>query len=137
MSSIFSAIYDFNEQIVKVPLDVELNPLTKEQREWLIKALEEEIDEFRDTELDGIPLQDVIIGRVDALLDSIYFAVGGLKKMGLTRDQAVACMMAVHGANMNKKRGSHAKRGDFAEDAVKSQDWVPPEAAIRKILFGD
>ena len=44
--------------------------------------------------------------------------------------------MAVHKANMTKKRGAQAKRGNDENDAVKPDNWLPPEEAIGAILFG-
>lgn len=132
---VFDAIYDFNEHVVKVDVELKINALTGEQRRWMSKALREEAKEFDDGILEPT-FEDVIVAQVDALLDSIYFAVGGLKKMGLSRAQAYACMMAVHQANMNKKRGGKATRGNFEEDAVRTEDYVPPEAAIKRIIFG-
>lgn len=134
MSDIVDAVFTFNEQVVRVE-DRPLNPLTADQRKWLTKALREEAKEFDDAEVLTLE-RDMIVCQVDSLIDSIYFAIGGLKKMGLTREQTVACFFAVHDANMTKRRGARAKRDNFAEDAVKSDDWVGPEARIEKILYG-
>jgi predicted HAD superfamily Cof-like phosphohydrolase len=131
MDNIVHSIYDFNEQIIDMPQDLPLQPLTVELREWFITALQEEITEYRlahDT--------DDLIGQVDAILDMIYFAVGRLKQMGLTREQAIACFDAVHTANMTKRRGAQAKRGNVEADAVKPNGWVSPEEGIKRILFG-
>jgi predicted HAD superfamily Cof-like phosphohydrolase len=134
---VFDAIYDFNEMVVGVAVDLKINGLTDDQRKWMSKALREEAKEFDDAEaVMSHSFEDFVVAQVDALLDSIYFAVGGLKKMGLTRAQAYECMMAVHRANMNKKRGGKASRGNFAEDAVRTEEFVPPEAAIKRIIFG-
>ena len=133
--SVFDAIYDFNEQIVKVE-DRPLNPLTSDQRKWMSRALREEIKEFDDAET-LLDHRDMVVEQVDALIDAVYYAVGGLKKMGLTRNDAFACFWAVHRANMTKRRGSVAKRGDFGEDAVKPEEWVDPKTRIKKILYGE
>ena len=126
---IINSIYDFNEQIIGIPSGLPLAPLSVELREWFLKALHEEIDEFRDS----YEAQD-LIGQVDAILDLVYFAVGRLQQMGLSRSQVLACFEAVHAANMTKKRGVQAKRGNLEADAVKPSDWISPEDRISKIL---
>jgi predicted HAD superfamily Cof-like phosphohydrolase len=130
-SPIFNAIFDFNEQIIGLDQFLELNCLTEEQFQWTIKALEEEIQEFSV----AYGAQD-LIGMVDAVLDLVYFAVGTLKKMGLTRSQAYEVMMVIHGKNMTKKRGGKTTRGNFEEDAIKPEGFVSPEDEIGGILFG-
>lgn len=124
---IVNAIFDFNEQVVKIP-DVPLNTLTEQQFEWTIKFCQEELAEFTEAyhEQDAIKM-------VDGILDLIYGAMGTLKKMGLTRDQVFRSMMAIHAANMTKKRGATSRGGE--EDAVKPIDFVPPEQAIGQILL--
>lgn len=125
------AIFSFNEEIVGVP-EREINPLDQPTKEWTVRAYNEEIFEFHE----AFDREDVV-GMVDANLDLIYFAVGTLKKMGLTRLQVKQCMAAIHSANMTKAKGKLAKRGDHAEDAVKPEGFVPPEAAIMQILFSE
>jgi predicted HAD superfamily Cof-like phosphohydrolase len=47
----------------------------------------------------------------------------------------VEIQTAVHEANMEKKLGVVAKRGDgSAADAVKPEGWIPPEGRIEAIL---
>lgn len=124
-------IFDFNEQIIGVGNPV-LNVLTNAQYDWTIRAYSEEVREFGD----AFREQD-LLKMVDANLDLIYFAIGTLKKMGLTREQVRACMTAVHEANMTKKRGQVAARGNSDQDAVKPETFVPPEERMGKILFGE
>jgi predicted HAD superfamily Cof-like phosphohydrolase len=76
-----------------------------------------------------------VVKMVDALLDLCYFAIGGLRRMGLTEEQARGCFLAIHNANMTKKKGGQAKRGNFEDDAVKPADFVPPDQAIAHILL--
>lgn len=77
------------------------------------------------------------IGSVDACLDSIYFSVGVLYKLGLTSKEMSDCFDAVHNANMEKKKGTNAKRDTGAADAVKPEGWIAPEKRIAKILGMD
>ena len=56
-------------------------------------------------------------------------------EFGLSAFKAEKVMDAVYTANMTKKRGANAKRGDGqTADAVKPVDFVPPEAKIADIL---
>ena len=56
-------------------------------------------------------------------------------EFGLSANKAERVMDAVYTANMTKKRGANAKRGDGqTADAVKLADFVPPEAKIADIL---
>lgn len=123
-------IFEFNETVIGVNR-AEVGPLDPSEAEWLRKALIEEVEEFVEAAVN----QDVV-KAVDALLDKVYFAIGGLRRMGLTREQATACMAAIHAKNMTKKRGGLAKRGGFEADAVKPEGFVSPEESIYKILFG-
>ena len=132
MDKIVYSIYEFNEQIIGMPNDLPLQPLPKELKEWFWSAMNEELAEYAE----AWATQD-LIGQVDAILDMIYFAVGRLQQMGLTREQTIACFDAIHTANMTKKRGAQAKRGNVETDAVKPDGWISPEEGIKRILFGE
>jgi predicted HAD superfamily Cof-like phosphohydrolase len=131
MDIIINSIYDFNEQIIQTPSDLPLQPLSKELKGWFEAAILEELNEFNQA-WHG----DDLTGQVDAIIDMIYFAVGRLQQMGLTREQALTCFVAVHTANMTKQRGVQPKRGNVQADAIKPVDWVSPENGIQMILFG-
>ena len=129
-----------SNQIVKDVINFNATVLGIEQRQLgmmpeaestiTVACLAEEATEFAD----AVEAGD-FIGQVDALIDSIYFATGALYKLGLNSDQIDACMSAVHDANMTKRKGVNAKRGDgSAADAVKPTDWVSPEERIGSIL---
>jgi predicted HAD superfamily Cof-like phosphohydrolase len=126
-----SEIYQFNTEVINVS-ERSLNPLSHKdgEFEYLVKALNEEVAEF----ITAYGNQDVV-KMADAILDLCYFAIGGLRRMGITEDQARACFLAIHNANMTKKRGAQAKRGGFEDDAVKPTDFVPPDEAIAHILL--
>lgn len=126
---IVDMVFDFNEQVIGIG-DLDINPLNQATMDWTEKAYLEELDEFKE----AFSKQDVV-GMVDANLDLIYFALGTLKKMGLSRGHVRECMAAIHQANMSKKKGVQAKRGDHADDAVKPEGFVPPEEVIGEILF--
>ena len=105
--------------------------MSVEEHTHLTMALQEELKEFNDAVVEGN-----VVGAVDALIDLMYFAIGGLWKLGLSHEQMVHCMKAVHAANMLKRKGKVAKRHTGAADAVKPEDWIPPEEAIQEILAG-
>lgn len=128
---IIQHVFDFNEQIIGIET-TEINPLTKAQFDWTIQAYREEIQEF----IDAFEAQDVV-KMIDANFDLIYFSLGTLRKMGLTADQALRCFHAIHRANLTKKRGGKPTRGNFEQDAIKSEDFVGPEAAIMAIIMED
>lgn len=56
-------------------------------------------------------------------------------EFGLTPPIIKDVMAAVHMANMEKKLGVNAKRGDGkTADAVKPEGWIPPEERIGEII---
>lgn len=103
--------------------------MSVEEHTHLTMALQEELKEFNDAVVEGN-----VVGAVDALIDLMYFAIGGLWKLGLSHMQIVLSMRAVHTANMLKRKGKVAKRYTGAADAVKPEGWVAPEELIRQIL---
>lgn len=128
-------IFDFNEQVIGLPAEglgeeMPLQPLPTEVKIWLMKALTEEVNEY-----DAAWCRQDLIKQTDSLIDLVYFAIGGLKRMGLTRDQAKRVFTVIHNKNMSKKRGGVAARGNFADDAVKPEGWIPPEEEIGRILL--
>ena len=84
-------------------------------------------------ELEDAHAVDDVVGQIDACLDLIYFAMGTLRKIGLTSEEAAESFVAVHNCNMRKKRGRVEGRGSD-EDAAKPADWSGPEEAIRAII---
>jgi predicted HAD superfamily Cof-like phosphohydrolase len=126
MKSIFEHIEEFNRKVVGIDRD-ELRLLDDTESNWLIGALHEEIDEF----ITAAELVD----KVDALMDLIYFAVGGLTRMGVTHEQAQQIFDIIHNANMKKAGGVKKGRSvEFELDAHKPKGWISPEEQIKKIL---
>ena len=125
-------IIHFNREVLGVVRD-EPKLLSDEEARWLRRALLEEVDEFSEAQgAEQLPM------AVDGLIDLIYFAVGGLYRMGLDENKINACFIAVHTANLSKKRGVKATRpqdGSVA-DAIKTKDFVDPVTVIEKILRG-
>jgi predicted HAD superfamily Cof-like phosphohydrolase len=124
-------IVAFNRDVLGVTRD-QPKLLTEAEAQWLVKALLEEVSEFHEAH----ELNSNLPQSVDALLDLIYFAVGGLYRLGLSVDQIMLCFHAVHQANLTKKRGvkdSRPQDGSVA-DAVKTADFVDPVIHIERIL---
>lgn len=122
----FHRVFEFNRIIQEVEYRDRV-PLKNKEKQWLLTCLREEADEF-DEALDRVQ-------QVDALIDSMIFAAGGLFRMGLTAEQAEACMNAVMDANFQKKTGQKAGRVfEGVADATKPDDWVGPELRISQIL---
>jgi len=122
-------VAEFNEKVLKIA-PRKPTMLKPEEFDISVKALREEVDEF----VVSTTMGDYI-GCVDAIIDLQYFAYGVLYKMGLTPEIISEIAQAVHDANMTKKLGVVAKRGDgSAADAIKPEGWVPPEVQIANIL---
>lgn len=130
MYRLFSKVERFNVEIINVNKPP-LGPMPSDQAQHLAKCMTEEIGEFREA-----TLKQDFVGSIDALLDLIYFAVGGLHKMGLNADDAERVFDLVHEANMTKKKGVKESRavGD-APDAIKPEGWVAPEKRILQYFF--
>lgn len=128
----YHLVSEFNRDILKLERPP-LGPMPKDTGDHLFKCLVEEAEEFQEAHE-----QADFIKCVDSLIDSIYFAIGGLYKLGLSREDAVKVFELVHQANMTKVRGQKEGRitGDAA-DAIKPDEWVSPEAAIENYFFKD
>lgn len=134
--SIVERVFDFNKQVVGVDVPT-LRPMPQEEARWLSLALKEEADELTDASwgAEKFDEQATVVDQVDACLDAAIFAIGGLARMGLTREQAEACFHAIMDANFEKKAGVKPGR-EGAKDAVKPEGWVGPEARIKEIIYG-
>ena len=84
-------------------------------------------------ELESADVEDVV-ECIDAVIDSLYFGMGVLYKMGIDDVLFTKIFTAVHEANMTKKKGTNSKRDLGAADAIKLEGWVSPEARIQEIL---
>jgi len=126
----FEKVQEFNLKVVCVPGDRKPGELEPSERDWLINALAEEIGEFADAHNN----QD-FVGSIDALIDLIYFAMGGLTRLGLRAEVSTEIFNAVHAANMAKASGVKEERDVTHDlDAVKPEGWVSPEETIAGIL---
>ena len=142
MTDIIDKVVSFNQDVLNIEQRTPA-PLAFEEHNITIKCLEEEIQEY--VEAYHACMQDdntvkkefetpYVVDMVDALMDNIYFAIGGLYKLGLTADQIRRCMYVIHECNVAKKAGTNAKRDTGAADAVKPTDWVGPEEQLKVII---
>jgi predicted HAD superfamily Cof-like phosphohydrolase len=123
------AVVEFNRDLLKIA-PRPICPMTQDEYKHIIKAFMEEIRELQE----GWAEEDVV-AMVDAKIDLIYFAIGGLYKCGLSPDQIAACFFAVHAANMVKAVGKVSRRETGSvPDAVKPDGWPDPKVEITKIL---
>jgi len=130
MNGFAESVVEFNETLLGIQRPTKPQCLSPEMFEHLANCLNEELDEFTDAHY-----VENLVGAVDALIDLMYFAVGGLHKMGLTPDQMTRIGQVVHHANMKKRQGVIERRGDGSvPDATKPTDWVAPEQLILQIL---
>ena len=122
----FEQVFEFNEFVIGIPRRPG-EPLGGNEIIWLTGCLNEEAEELREA-------RDRV-DQVDALVDSIIFAMGGLYRLGLSERQAEDCFNAVMSANFEKKLGQkEGRRFEGVADAVKPEGWVGPEDRIRQIL---
>lgn len=122
----FSRVFKFNQEVVGLE-PRKLDILEREEKAWLASCLREEVTELE--------ISDQVVHQVDAVIDSIIFAMGGLFRLGLTEEQAQACFDAVMDANFEKKAGQLKRRfHKGVADAVKPEGWVGPEQRIAEIL---
>jgi predicted HAD superfamily Cof-like phosphohydrolase len=128
MNPIIRKVIEFNQQVLDIQ-PREIGVMIEGEAKATVKALNEEATEFQEA-FDGHD----ILGQVDALVDSIYFAVGALYKMGLTGLQIEAAFDVVHECNMKKHLGRVAKRDNPLGDAVKPEGWVGPEEGLAGVL---
>jgi predicted HAD superfamily Cof-like phosphohydrolase len=121
-------VMEFNREILGIT-PRELGPMSENEFTHLVACLGEELGEFDES----YNFKD-FVGQIDSLIDMMYFALGGLYKMGLDDAHASAIFAAVHESNMTKRKGVVAKRDNGSPDAVKPEGWVSPEERISAIL---
>lgn len=121
--SMFEDVAEFHEQILK---QFESPPHMLDDDTMLNRLffLAEEIGELHE----AADSKD-IVGAADALADLVYVALGTAYLMGLPFNDI---WTAVHRANMAKQPGV-TKRG-MANDAIKPEGWVGPEAQILEAI---
>lgn len=128
-NTVIDSIVTFNQRILEID-QRPISMMNAEEVEHTTSCLFEEVGEFSL----AASMSDVVLS-IDSLVDLIYFAIGAMYKFGLTRTQIEECILAVHYANMTKRRGVVERRAvKGAADAVKPEGWQSPETRISKIL---
>ena len=124
----FKQVSNFNRDIIGYTFPPKPTKLPSTVKELLLIQLREEIDELENS--------NTLTDEVDALIDLIYFAFGGLYKQGIEEDTFGALHTIVHNCNMTKVAGKKASRGydGTAQDAVKPANFIPPERIICRFL---
>lgn len=131
MKDAFTLIIQFNQEVLQIPKPP-LGPMPNGAGEHLVKCLKEEAEEFQEAHIEGD-----FVGCIDALIDSIYFSLGGLYKLGLSPEDVQNVFHMVHYANMTKKKGQKESRAvDGAADAIKPEGWISPERRIADYFIG-
>jgi predicted HAD superfamily Cof-like phosphohydrolase len=120
----------FNHEILGIEPRI-LGPMQPDEADHLVRCLDEETSEFT-----AAFVNHDFIGQIDSIMDLMYFAMGGLYKMGLSAETAEQIFSAIHDANMTKKKGVVARRDNGSPDAIKPEGWRSPEERIAEILDG-
>jgi predicted HAD superfamily Cof-like phosphohydrolase len=129
--SVFKMTEDFCREVIGINRPI-IQVLEPEEKMWLLGVLHEEIIELDEA--------TSIVDQVDALIDLIYFAAGGLTRLGIPAEASELMAGFVHKANMTKVRGVKNRAVTSELDAVKPEGWQPPEgsiAALIQILKGE
>ena len=113
--------FNLIEEIVHQNQSVWNNPRGTFNAELEYEMLKEEVTELKDA------IEPV--DQFDALLDTIYVAIGSLHKLGLTPAQMVDGLQVVQNANAQKS-GSKNTDGKV----TKPEGFVPPEVKLQAIL---
>lgn len=123
----------FNHQVLGVEKR-EVSMMPDNEFRLSLRQLREEIDE-----IEQAYQEENLIGVLDGLIDLDYFHKGVIYKHGVSEEVYNKLFRAVHQANMEKKLGVKSTRQGFdgAADAVKPEDWVPPEDRLLEILMED
>lgn len=135
MTDIFEEIEGFNRDLVGVKRD-QIGLLNPDEADWLVEVMREEAGELQEA-MGLTETTESIVAQADALMDIIYFAVGGFTRLGIPAEKVAQIFQIVHSANMAKKAGKkEAREKSIDLDAVKPEGWVAPEEQIKELLFG-
>lgn len=112
-------VYEFNKEIIGTEQPNEPQVLNRERLLFALTAMYEELHEF--TVANN---QNNVAESLDAMIDLIYFALGRVYELGVTKEQFEKCWDTVQLKNMAKKRGT--KNRGTEQDACKPDGWVAP-----------
>lgn len=124
--SVFHKIDQFNREVVGIN-QTYIRKLEPETKKWLANCIIEEAHELAKA--------DTIVDQVDALIDALYFAGGGLTRMGFPPEVSEVLFDIIHYANMAKAKGVKPTRITPLEtDAIKPAGWTAPEGSLASII---
>ena len=130
MKSIVEKVIEFKQTILGITQATSIAELSHANFELLVRQLDEELLELQAGWEDSS-----VVNQIDALVDLVYYALGGLYLHGLSAKQIERVFGLVHDANMTKGVGKVAKRHvEGAVDAAKPADFQGPELAIKEYL---
>ncbi len=122
-------VQEFNREI----LGIEMRPVGLQKFDEHLLSYTQLMEEAN--EMSDAHANKDIIGVIDAVIDSMYFAYGILYKLGLDEDIVNELFCIVHTANMHKKKGLVLGRPGFnSADAAKPEGWKPPEELMMEAL---
>jgi predicted HAD superfamily Cof-like phosphohydrolase len=125
----YNQVVKFNQDILHIAPRAHGLPISDEF-ELTAHQLHEEASEYQHA-----CWNSDYVGAIDACIDSIFFAIGALYKLGITEEEFNTIFKAVTNCNMTKTKGVKSGREGFdAADAIKPSDWVSPEERIMEIL---
>ena len=96
----------------------ELKKYTDEEKAFRVAGIREELQEYINAKTNA--------DKLDALIDLSIFVFTAVEREGFL-DVFETGYNRVMGANMKKRLGGNAKRGDFKLDLVKPDDWKPAD----------
>ena len=94
--------------------------LSEEERQFRIRAMQEELDEFEDSQS--------LTDQLDALVDLLVFTLGTAYRQGMGNvfDEAFNRVMNANMAKQLAPTAADSKRG-FKSDLVKPAGWTAPD----------
>lgn len=124
----FKLVEKFNKEVIGINRN-NIQEMGEDEFTWFIGALREEISEL----IESYDKANIVI-QIDSIIDLIYFAIGGLVRMGLSSDKIELIFKVVNNANMNKIKGKKNREIEHDLDAIKPKGWVDPIIEIEKII---
>ena len=119
MSSLEKMVYQFNQEVRQQPQPLRSRKLNKDELKARVTFVLEETKELLEAE--------TAVEQLDALIDLMYFTIGGVYDMGLSEYELYGAFQRVHHANMAKVGGNKEGRNVNTKDAAKPEGWTEPD----------
>lgn len=119
LTKMLADVSRFNLEVIGTKPPEVPTALTGERLKFRLGVFEEEMSEF-----DAACCEGDLPEAADALIDLIYYALGGLYEMGVKVDPV---WDEVQKRNLEKARGKKARKISSDQDAVKPEDWKSPD----------